>query len=162
MATCVESASAWPLATLAEHVGDIVGPSNTVVVDQARIDAFADATEDRQWIHTDVEGSAGSLFGGTIAHGFLTLSLLSHFMEELITVSGTAMAINYGLDRVRFAAPVPAGSALRATIEILKVEPGPDRVMMKAKVTMTVDGAERPSCVAESVTLFRPTAEETA
>ena len=152
----VTSAEPWPLATLASRVGDVVGPSEPVLVDQARIDAFAAATLDEQWIHVDPARAADSAFGSTIAHGFLTLSLLSHFMDELVVVTGTEMAINYGLDRVRFAAPVPAGSMLRASVTILKVEPKPDRVMMWASMTMTVDGAERPSCIAETVTLYRP------
>jgi acyl dehydratase len=151
------SAEPWPLATLATRVGDVLGPSAPVLVDQARIDAFAEATEDRQWIHVDPQRAATSPFGGAVAHGFLTLSLLSHFMDELVAVSGTQMAINYGLDRVRFAAPVPAGSSVRASVTILKVEPKADRVMMWASMTMTVDGAERPSCIAETVTLYRPT-----
>lgn len=150
------SAEPWPLATLALRVGEVVGPSAPVLVDQARIDAFAEATEDRQWIHVDPERAARSPFGGPIAHGFLSLSLLSHFIDELVVVSGTEMAINYGLDRVRFPAPVPAGSSLRATVTILKVEPKVDRVMMWASMTMTADGADRPSCIAETITLYRP------
>ena len=149
------SAEPWPLATLEGHVGDIVGPSEPVRVDQARINAFADATEDRQWIHTDPIRAADSGFGGPIAHGFLTLSLLSHFMDELVVVSGAEMAINYGLDRVRFPSPVPAGSSLRASVTILKVERKPDRVMMWASMAITADGSDRPSCIAETITLYR-------
>ncbi len=153
MATFAEP---WPLATLASRIGDSVGPSEPVLVSQARIDAFAEATEDRQWIHVDPVRAKDSAFGGTIAHGFLTLSLLSHFMDELVVVSGAEMAVNYGLDRVRFPAPVTAGSSLRATVTIVDVRPEEDRVMMRASMTITADGAVRPSCVAESVTLFRP------
>ena len=149
-------ADPWPLATLADRVGDVLGPSKPVLVDQARIDAFAEATEDRQWIHVDPVRAADSAHGSTIAQGFLTLSLLSHFMDELVVVSGTEMAINYGLDRVRFPAAVPAGASLRATVTILKIESKVDRVMMWASMTMTVDGAERPSCIADTVTLYRP------
>jgi acyl dehydratase len=156
------SADAWPLATLAAHVGEVVGPSEPVLVDQARIDAFAAATEDPQWIHVDPRRAASSDFGGTIAHGFLTLSLLSHFMDQLVVVSGTEMAINYGLDRVRFIAPVPAGCSLHATVAIIEVEPQPDRVMMRTRVTISAVGSDRPSCIADAVTLYRPVPDEGA
>ncbi|MCU1441562.1 MAG: dehydratase [Rhodoglobus sp.] len=159
MATFAEP---WPLATLASRIGETVGPSEPVLVSQARIDAFAEATEDRQWIHVDPDRAKDSAFGGTIAHGFLTLSLLSHFMDELVVVSGTEMAINYGLDRVRFAAPVPAGSSLRATVTILNVQPKENGVMMWASMTITADVADRPSCIAETVTLYRPIEGETS
>jgi acyl dehydratase len=153
------SADAWPLATLGSHVGELIGPSEPVLVDQARIDAFAAATIDEQWIHVDPRRAGSSAFGGTIAHGFLTLSLLSHFMDELVVVSGAEMAINYGLDRVRFVAPVPVGSSLQATVTILEVEPKPDRVMMRTRVTISAAGAEQPSCIADAVTLYRPSPE---
>lgn len=149
------SAEPCPLPALFSRIGDVLGPSEPVLIDQARIDAFAEATEDRQWIHVDPQRAAGSAFGSTIAHGFLTLSLLSHFMDELLVVSGAEMAINYGLDRVRFAAPVAAGASLRATVTILKVESEAERVMMWASMEMTADGEERPSCIAETVTLYR-------
>ncbi len=154
MATSAESPG-WTLAELAGQKGRLLGPGAPVLVDQARIDAFAGATEDRQWIHVDPSRASDSPYGGTIAHGFLTLSLLSHFMDELVVVTDADMAINYGLDRVRFPAPVPAGAVLRATVEILDVTEERGRIMMRARTTMTADGAERASCVADSITLYR-------
>src|SRR5262249_20587858 len=117
---------AMPLATLTEiksRVGDEVGVSSWILVDQARIDAFADATEDHQFIHVDPAAAAQTPFGGTIAHGFLTLSLLSRMgAEAMLLPSGLKMAVNYGLDRVRFLATVPSGSRVRGRFTLDSVE----------------------------------------
>jgi acyl dehydratase len=135
-------------------VGRRLGPSEPVLVDQERIDAFAECTVDPQWIHVDPERAATGPFGATIAHGFLTLSLLSHVFDELLEVEDAGMGLNYGLDRVRFPAPVLSGSLVSAVLEPLTVDPGPEHTMMTARVTFTAAGAARPCCVADSVTRF--------
>jgi acyl dehydratase len=143
-----------PLTELSSLIGRRLGPSAGIEVTQERIDAFAACTLDPQWIHVDPERAAEGPFGRTIAHGFLTLSMLSHVMEELLRVTGAGMAINYGLNRVRFPSPVPSGSTIRATVTVLTVIPAEDHVMMTAEVSFAVDGTDRPCCVAESVTRF--------
>lgn len=142
------------MCELPELIGRRLGPSEPVLVDQARIDAFAACTIDPQWIHVDPERAATGPFGTTIAHGFLTLSLLSHVFDELLEVEDAAMGINYGLDRVRFPAPLPSGSFVSGTLEPLTVEPEAGHTRMTARVVFTADGAARPCCVAESVTRF--------
>jgi acyl dehydratase len=144
------------LADLGELIGTEVGPSAWVVIDQARINAFGDATEDRQWIHTDPTRAAGGPFGGTIAHGYLTVSLISHFLFELLVVDGVGSTVNYGLDRLRFPAPVPAGSRVRATASVQSVEPVTGGVQAKIRVTIERDGGDRPVCVADVLTRFLP------
>ncbi|MFL5843485.1 MAG: MaoC family dehydratase [Solirubrobacteraceae bacterium] len=130
-------------------VGAKLGPTAPVVVEQPRIDAFADATEDHQWIHIDAERSAAGPFGATIAHGYLTLSLCAHFMAELLEVRGVSMAINYGVDRVRFPSPVPVGSALQAEGEVLAVDDVAGGVQSRIRITVGIADAPKPSCVAE-------------
>jgi len=134
-------------------VGRQLGPTPVIAVDQARIDAFADTTEDRQWIHTDPERAAGGPFGSTIAHGYLTLSLVPAFVERLLVVDGIKVVVNYGMDKVRFPAPVPVGSALRSTAEVLEVEDVQGGAQARIRVAITADGAPKPACVAEI--LFR-------
>ncbi|MCT9818905.1 MaoC family dehydratase [Microbacterium sp. W1N] len=129
-------------------------------VDQSRIDAFAAATEDRQWIHLDAERAATGPFGGTIAHGYLTLSLLPHLTDGLLRVQGLAMAVNYGLDKVRFLQPVRAGSRVRAVTEITAVDAagaglgGAPAFRVSARTTVEIDGADRPALVAETIALL--------
>lgn len=142
------------LSALADEVGIVRGPSTPVLIDQERINAFAAATNDEQWIHVDPERAAASDFGGTIAHGFLTLSMLSSVMDELVVVDGISHAINYGLNRVRFLSPVRAGSSLSATVTIVDVRPADTHVDMTAKVEFSVD--EKLVCVAESLTRYIP------
>ena len=142
------------LAELGENIGRPLGPSRALVLSQERIDAFAACTEDPQWIHVDPERAATSAFGSTIAHGFLTLSLLSTVMDELVRVEDAPMAINYGLERVRFPAPALSGSTVRATAEIIAVEVTDRGTTMRTLVTFTADGADRPCCVAESLTRY--------
>lgn len=144
------------LAELPGLVGRTLGPSEPIPVTQERIDAFAEATLDPQWIHVDPVRAAAGPFGRTIAHGFLTLSLLSKVVGDLLVVEDAGMAINYGLNRVRFPAPVPVGSLVRGTMEILEVVPGAEYTMMTARVAFTADEAEKPSCVAESITRYVP------
>ena len=140
------------LSDLQALVGQPLGTSEWITVDQARIDAFADATLDRQWIHIDAERAAKGPFGTTIAHGFLTLSLLPAFFASAFEIGDTRMGVNYGLNRVRFTAPVPAGSRLRANFKLLAYEPLDGGAQLVTEVTVEREGAERPACVAEAVT----------
>jgi acyl dehydratase len=137
------------LQELREAAGTSLGSSGLVEVDQARIDAFAAATEDEQWIHVDPERAAAGPFGTTIAHGFLTLSLVPHLLEGLLQIEGVKMSINYGLNRVRFPAPVPAGSRLRATAGITSVEDVADGVQVELEIAVErEDLSDKPVCVA--------------
>jgi acyl dehydratase len=139
-----------PLADIRSRIGEEVGVSDWIAVDQARIDAFADTTEDRQFIHTDPAAAAQTPFGGTVAHGFLTLSLLSRMgAEAMLLPDGAAMAINYGLERVRFLAPVRSGSRVRGRFVLDSVEEkGPGQLLMRHQVTVEVDGADKPALTA--------------
>ena len=139
------------LAELQALVGQDVAVSDWITVDQQRIDRFADATGDRQWIHVDPERAAVGPFGATVAHGFLTLSLLPELSASAIEVRDTRMGVNYGLNRVRFPAPVPAGSRLRGRFRLLAYEPIAGGAQLTMEVTMEREGSEKPVCVAESV-----------
>lgn len=139
-------------AELAACVGQEIGVSDWVEVTQQRIDAFAEATGDRQWIHVDPERAAKGPFGTTIAHGYLTLSLLPMFAESAIELRGVRMSVNYGLNRVRFPAPVPAGSRLRARFRVLSVEDvGGGGLQIVTEATVEREGGDRPVCIAETV-----------
>ncbi|CAN5293615.1 3-hydroxyacyl-thioester dehydratase HtdZ [soil metagenome] len=140
------------LADLAPLVGEEIGLSEWMAIDQARIQRFADATDDQQWIHTDPERAAAGPFGTTIAHGFLTLSLLPTFFQQSYTVSETRMALNYGLGKVRFPAPVPVGSRLRGRFRLLAYEAIAGGAQLTVEVTVEREGAAKPVCVAESLT----------
>jgi acyl dehydratase len=133
------------------EAGDRFGPSSWIEIPQSRIDAFAAATEDHQWIHVDPARAAAGPFGTTIAHGYLTLSLLPVFSYEVVPRQGGSMSINYGLNRVRFPAPVPVGSRVRASFEVVSVDgfDGGKQVTMTA--TVERDTGEKPVCVAEIV-----------
>jgi acyl dehydratase len=133
-------------------VGSQLGVSDWVTVDQSQIDTFADATHDHQWIHVDEERAAAGPFGGTIAHGFLTLSLLPHLVKQAYRVEGTKMGVNYGLNRVRFTSPVPVGSKVRGNIELVDVADVEGGVQLTTKVTVEIEGSERPALVAEWLT----------
>lgn len=147
------------LDDLAALVGHEIAVSDWLVVDQARIDAFAHATGDLQWIHVDPARAAAGPFGGTIAHGFLTLSLMSWFFDSAFVVEDVVMGVNYGLNRVRFPAPVPVGARLRARFRLLAFEPLPGGAQLAVEVTVERDGGDKPVCVAESLTRrFRATA----
>ncbi|UUX95462.1 MaoC family dehydratase [Aquabacterium sp. J223] len=137
------------LDDLQARVGQPIGSSDWFTVDQARIDAFAECTEDRQWIHVDPERARASPFGTTIAHGFLTLSLLSAMVAQAYQVAGTRMGVNYGFNRVRFTAPVPVGSRVRAHFRLLAVEPIAGGQQVTTEVTIEREGADKPVCVAE-------------
>ncbi len=140
------------LADLAALVGEEIGLSEWTTIDQARIQRFADATDDQQWIHTDPVRAAAGPFGATIAHGFLTLSLLPKFFAQSYTVSDTRMALNYGLGKVRFPAPVPVDSRLRGRFKLLAFEPIIGGAQLAVEVTVEREGAAKPVCVAESLT----------
>ena len=138
------------IAALSDHIGDEVAVSDWLEVSQERINQFAESTEDRQWIHVDPERAAReSPFKETIAHGFLTLSLLSELGKRAMSVGGVRMGINYGLNRVRFVRPVPAGSRIRGRFMLATVEEIKGGVQATWNVTVERDGSERPCCVAE-------------
>lgn len=139
------------LAELAALVGQPIGTSDWVTVDQARIDAFAGATGDHQWIHIDPERAKAGPFGTTIAHGFLTLSLLPMLFDSGFAIADVKMGVNYGLNRVRFITPVPAGSRLRAHFRLLAHEPLQGGAQMTVEATIELEGAAKPACVAETV-----------
>jgi len=140
------------LADMAPLVGQEIGLSDWVQIDQTRIQRFADATDDQQWIHTDPARAVAGPFGATIAHGFLTLSLLPKFFAESYKVTETRMGINYGLNKVRFPAPVPVGSRLRARFKLLSFEPINGGAQLCVEVTVEREGSDKPVCVAESLT----------
>ncbi len=142
-----------PLASLDEirsRVGTEIGLSSWLTVDQARIDAFAEATEDRQFIHTDPAAAAQTPFGGTIAHGFLSLSLLSRMAADAMLIpEGVKMAVNYGLDRVRFLAPVRSGSRVRGRFTLDSIEEkAPGQLLMRHVVTVQIEGEDKPALTA--------------
>jgi acyl dehydratase len=140
------------LASLQPLVGQALGRSEWIVVDQARIDRFAEATGDHQWIHLDPGRAAAGPFGTTIAHGFLTLSLLPKMFETAFRVDGVRMAVNYGLNRVRFTAPVPAGSRVRGHFTLKSYEPIDGGAQLVVEARIELEGSDKPACVAESVT----------
>ncbi|HTF51099.1 MAG TPA: MaoC family dehydratase [Pseudonocardia sp.] len=133
-------------------VGEQLGASDWVTVDQKQIDTFAEATGDHQWIHVDTEKAKSGPFGTTIAHGYLTLSLLPVFSAQIYKIENVKMGINYGLNKVRFTSPVPVNSRLRGSFELLEVSEVQGGVQVVNKVTVEIDGNERPACVAEWVT----------
>jgi acyl dehydratase len=135
-------------------VGQELGTSEWHEIAQERVNAFADATGDHQWIHVDPERAAAGPFGGTIAHGYLTLSLLPMLMSEIWNVEGVRMGINYGLNRVRFPAPVPVGSRVRATSALKELTQVDGGVQLVVETTIEVDGGSKPVCVAESLVRF--------
>jgi acyl dehydratase len=139
---------------LLNAVGTDLGVSQWLTIDQARIDKFADATGDHQWIHVDPERAATGPFGATIAHGYLTMSLSSRFLPELLTVERTSMGLNYGVDRVRFPAPVRVGSRVRARGEITAAEEVKGGVQVTVRVTVEIEGSERPACVIDALCRF--------
>ena len=140
------------LAELRGRIGQEVAVSDWLEVTQDRIDRFAEATEDRQWIHLDRERAARSPLGGTVAHGFLTLSLIPHFFATALRLPPARMTLNYGLDRVRFTSPVPSGKRVRARFELLDVrDAAAGATDLRWKVTIEVEGAAKPACVAETI-----------
>jgi acyl dehydratase len=134
--------------------GSRLGPTDWLEVTQERVNLFADATDDHQWIHVDPERAANGPFGGTIAHGLLTLSLLPHFTPQMYTIDNIAMAINYGYNKVRFITPVKVGSKVRARAEIAKVDQLDGAVQATLRTTVEIEGSDKPAAVAESIARF--------
>ena len=144
-----------PLEEIRSKVGEEIGVSGWLTVDQHRIDSFADATEDRQFIHVDSDAAARTPFGGTIGHGFLTLSLLSRMAADAMLIpEGVTMAVNYGLDRVRFLAPVRSGKRVRGRFVLAGVEEkSPGQVLLRHDVTVEIEGEDKPALSAHWLTL---------
>lgn len=141
----------YRLDELPALVGQLLGRSDWMLVDQARIDRFAQATGDHQWIHVDAQRAAAGPFGTTVAHGYLTLSLLPALAASAFGVSDSRMGVNYGLNRVRFPAPVPAGSLLRGHFRLVACEALDNGLQISTEVTVERQGSDKPVCVAESV-----------
>ena len=144
-------------STLAASVGKSLGHSDWLEITQQRIDQFADATGDHQWIHVDPERAKAGPFGACIAHGYLTQSLVNHFLPQILEVRGIAMGVNYGSDRVRFPAPVRVGSRIRGSGELLSVETTRDGgVQAVVRVTVEIEGGDRPGCVIDTISRYYP------
>ena len=142
---------------LIDCVGEELGETDWLEIDQARVNLFADATGDHQWIHVDVEKAKQGPFGGPIAHGYLTASLANYFLPQLLDVQGTSMGVNYGCDKIRFPSPVPVGSKVRGTGSLTSVEQTKDGgIQAKVTVKIEVEGQERPACVIETISRFYP------
>ena len=139
------------LEELKRAEGETLGTSDWHRVTQDAVDAFADVTGDHQWIHVDVERAKETPFGGTIAHGYYTLSLAPMFMEQVMSLEGFAFAINYGLDKVRFPAPVPVGSRVRAQVKLAGLDDIPGGAQIMLELTFEVEGGEKPACVAQTL-----------
>jgi acyl dehydratase len=139
---------------LPQRVGEQLGPTAWTAVTQPQVGGFADLTHDHQWIHVDELRAKEGPFGTTIAHGYLTLSLVPFLLGQLLEVSGISMAVNYGLEKVRFPAPVPVGASLRASAEIVGVQPRPGSTQVTVRVSVVCDAAEKPVCVADVVIVF--------
>ena len=142
------------LAGLHGRIGQELGVSDWVVIDQARIDAFASCTGDRQWIHVDPERAAKGPFKGTIAHGYLTLSLAPSVIAQVLEIRELTSALNYGLDRVRFPAPVRVGTQVRATVTVARAHQKTSGVESVFTLTYEIDGEDRPACVADVIVLY--------
>ena len=133
------------------HVGRHLGFSEWMTVDQDRVNLFADATGDHQWIHVDVERAKSGPFGAPIAHGYLTLSLGPVLLPQIFSVGGIAMGVNYGANKVRFMSPVPVGSRLRAGVKVLAVDDVAGGAQVTLETTFECEGAAKPSCIAEVI-----------
>ena len=142
------------IAGIEAAIGEHVGYSSWMEITQERVDAFADATGDHQWIHVDPVRAAEGPYGATIAHGYLTLSLVPLLGAEVMEIRGFGMIINYGLDKVRFPAAVPVGSRIRAGVELTALQRTSSGVQLNSLVTVEIDGADRPALVAETVRLM--------
>lgn len=142
------------IAGIEAAIGEHVGYSSWMEITQERVDDFADATGDHQWIHVDPVRAAEGPYGATIAHGYLTLSLVPLLGAEVMEIRGFGMMINYGLDKVRFPAAVPVGSRIRAGIELTSLQRKASGVQLNSLVTVEIDGSDRPALVAETVRLM--------
>ena len=143
-------------ADLADAVGRHLGYSDWLEITQERINTFADATGDHQWIHVDPDRAKNGPFGACIAHGYLTLSLVNLFLPQIVEVRGIRMGVNYGADRLRFPAPVRVGSRVRGGGELVKVEEVKGSVQATIRVTVEIEGGDRPACVVDTISRFVP------
>lgn len=134
--------------------GQDLGATDWIEIDQARVNLFAEATGDHQWIHVDPERAASGPFGGCIAHGYLTLSLVNLFLPQLIQVDNLSMGVNYGCDRVRFPAPVKVGARVRGRAEIVRVEAIGAAVQATVRVSVEIEGGDRPGCVVDTISRY--------
>jgi acyl dehydratase len=141
---------------LLSAAGRHLGHSEWLEVTQQRIDQFAEATGDHQWIHVDPERAASGPFGKTIAHGYLTLSLANLFLPELLRVENTSMGVNYGCEKVRFPAPVPVGSRVRGAGEVISAVEVKGGVQVVVRMTIEIEGGDRPACVVDTISRFFP------
>lgn len=150
------SATIYPgVEALRAAVGVELGPTEWLRVDQDRVDGFADDTLDHQWIHVDPDRAASGPFGGTVAHGFLTLSLVPYFVNQLRRIEGVRMGVNYGLDRVRFPSPVVVGSRIRGRVTMTRLdELGGDAIQIVTRTTIDVEASDKPACVADLVARY--------
>ncbi len=138
-------------------VGRDLGASDWLVIEQPRIDQFAEATGDHQWIHVDPERAKEGPFGSTIAHGYLTMSLVNFFLPQIVEVRNISMGVNYGADKLRFPAPVPVGSRIRGRGELVEAEEVKGGAFQaKIRVTVEIEGGERPACVVDTISRFVP------
>ena len=146
-------------AELKDAVGQHLGVSDWLQIDQDRFNQFAEATGDHQWIHVDPERAKDGPFGGCIAHGYLTLSLVNLFLPQIVEVQGISMGVNYGADKMRFPAPVPVGSRVRGSAELIKAEDVKGgAVQSTVRVTVEIEGSDRPACVIETISRYFPEA----
>ena len=136
--------------------GTQLGPTDWLLIDQDRVNGFADVTGDHQWIHVDVARAKEGPFGGTIAHGYLTMSLVNFFLPQLIEVQGFAHAVNVGADRLRFLAPVKVGSRIRGVGEIVGVEEVKGAIQSVVRVTVEIEGGDKPACVVDTISRYFP------
>ena len=144
-------------AELQNSIGEHLGYSDWLTITQARIDLFAEATGDHQWIHVEPERAKEGPFGACIAHGYLTQSLVNYFLPQIVEVRGIAMGINYGSDRVRFPAPVPVGSRIRGGGELISAESTrDDAIQAVVRVTGEIEGSDRPGCVIDTISRYYP------
>ena len=134
--------------------GREAGPTDWITVEQSRVDEFADATDDHQWIHVEPARAASGPFGTTIAHGYLTLSLVNFFLPDLVRVEGAKMGVNYGTNKVRFPAAVRVGARIRGRAQVLEATDVPGGVQIVVRVTIEIEGGERPACVADTISRF--------
>ena len=139
---------------LKDAVGQHLGTSEWVKIDQERINGFAEATDDHQWIHVDADKAKDGPFGGTIAHGYLTLALVNRFLPEIIDVQGTSMGVNYGCDKVRFPSPVKVNSRVRGVGELIAVEEIKGAIQSTVRVTVEIENSDRPACAVETISRY--------
>ena len=145
-----------PFHALNTLVGTDLGSTDWMLIEQSRIDGYADATDDHQWIHVDPARAAEGPFGSTIAHGYLTLALVNKFLPDLITVTESSMGVNYGCEKVRFPSPVIVGSRIRGAGEVVSVEEVEGSLQIVVRVTVEIEGADRPACVVDTISRFYP------